>query len=78
MEGEYAGIDTIRATINGISDAQLYIKLTYMDGVSVWQDYLEAARYFHLAANRDNQELRTSSRIFSRRFWASRKTRRSP
>lgn len=67
MQGEYSGIDSeraaqlsIRSADDGIPDAQLYAGLAYMDGVSVEQDYAEAARYFRLAANQGNQEARTS------------------
>ncbi len=67
MQGEYDGIDSIKAAeysveaaADGIPDAQLYAGLAYMDGVSVQQDYSEAARYFRLAANQGNSEARTN------------------
>ena len=67
MQGDYCGIDSekaagyaIRAAKDGIPDAQLYAGLAYMDGVSVPQDYAQAARLFRLAANQGNQEARTS------------------
>ena len=50
MQGDYCGIDSekaagyaIEAARDGIPDAQLYAGLAYMDGVSVPQDYAEAA-----------------------------------
>ena len=50
MQGQYDGIDSVRAAQysikaaeDGIPDAQLYAGLAYMDGVSVKQDYSEAA-----------------------------------
>ena len=65
MEGEYEGINpyeaatlSIKAAKDGIPEAQLYAGLAYMDGVSVRQDYEEAARYFRLAANQGNDEAR--------------------
>ncbi len=67
MQGEYDGIDavkaaemSIKAAYDGIPDAQLYAGLAYMDGISVQQDYTEAARLFRLAANQGNDEARTN------------------
>ncbi|MBO4569201.1 MAG: sel1 repeat family protein [Candidatus Methanomethylophilaceae archaeon] len=67
MQGEYQGIGperaaelAIEAARDGIPDAQLYAGLAYMDGVSVPQDYAEAARLFRLSANQGNSEARTN------------------
>ncbi len=67
MQGDYDGIDSetaaaysIEAASAGIPEAQLYAGLAYMDGVSVAQDYSEAARLFRLAMNQGNQEARTN------------------
>lgn len=67
FQGEYDGIDSVRAAKysmiaarDGIPDAQLYAGLAYMDGVSVKQDYREAARLFRLSANQGNSEARTN------------------
>ena len=67
MQNEYDGINneraaelSITAARDGIPEAQLYAGLAYMDGVSVPQDYAEAARYLSLAANQGDQEARTA------------------
>ena len=67
MQNEYQGMDaikaaelSIKAAKDGIPDAQMYAGLAYMDGISVEQDYKEAARYFRLAANQGNSEARTN------------------
>jgi len=67
MQGEYEGIDSIKAAqlsikaaSDGIPDAQMYAGLAYMDGISIDQDYKEAARLFRLSANQGNDEARTN------------------
>ena len=67
MQNEYDGINneraaelSITAARDGIPEAQLYAGLAYMDGVSVPQDFAEAARYLSLAANQGDQEARTA------------------
>lgn len=67
MQGEYDGMDSvkaasmaIKASKDGIPDAQMYAGLAYMDGIGVDQDYKEAARLFRLAANQGNDEARTN------------------
>lgn len=67
MQGEYDGLDPIKASKmaitaakDGIPDAQMYAGLAYMDGIGVEQNYTEAARLFRLAANQGNDEARTN------------------
>ena len=67
MQGEYNGITSdeaaqlsIKAAKDSIPDAMLYAGLAYMDGVSVPQDYAQAARYFRNAANKGNSEARVN------------------
>ena len=67
MQGEYDGIDSVKAAQmsieaarDGIPDAQLYAGLAYMDGVSVDKDYEKAAKYFRLAANQGSSDARTN------------------
>ncbi|MDR1954462.1 MAG: sel1 repeat family protein [Candidatus Methanoplasma sp.] len=44
----------------GISDAQLFLGIAYMDGIEVDRDYIKAAELFRLAARKGNSEARNT------------------
>ena len=67
LNHEYDGITAERASQlareaaeDGISDAQLFAGLAYMDGIGVPEDVQTAAKYFRMAANQGNFEARAN------------------